>query len=109
VQGTTPQLTASDFARKPGGRAARNLRKKRAAHPVGGVNVEKILTPEERADKDKLVASLQHRLLQSTLETDQQEALREFLDSKTKMNDADIRRHPAGDVHAGISSNMRRL
>jgi hypothetical protein len=29
---------------------------------MGGVDVEKILTPEERADKDKLVAALEHRL-----------------------------------------------
>ena len=34
---------------------------------MGGVNVEKILTPEERANKDTIVASLQHRLLQTTL------------------------------------------
>ena len=58
---------------------------------IGGVNVEKILTPEERADKDQLVASLQHRLLQSTLSNEQEQALREFLDSRPKMTDADIR------------------
>ncbi len=54
------------------------------------MNVEKILTPDERADKDLLVASLEHRLLQSDLHGDQEKALRDFLDSKTKLNDADI-------------------
>jgi hypothetical protein len=37
-----------------------------------------------------LVAAIQHRLLQTTLKGDQEQALREFLDSKEKLNDADI-------------------
>ncbi|MGC9943571.1 MAG: hypothetical protein ABSE48_17225, partial [Verrucomicrobiota bacterium] len=49
-----------------------------------------ILTPDERADKDTIVASLQHRLFQTTLHENQQEALQQFLDSKTKMSDTDI-------------------
>ena len=57
---------------------------------MGGVDVEKILTPEERADKATLVASLERRLLQSPLKGEQEEALREFLDSKEKLNNADI-------------------
>jgi hypothetical protein len=58
---------------------------------MGGVNLEKILTPDERDSKDTLVASLQHRLLQSTLKGDQEQALREFLDAKTQLTDPDIR------------------
>ncbi len=54
------------------------------------MDVEKILTPEERADKRLLVAALEHRLLQSTLSNDQEQALRDFLDSKTTLTDADI-------------------
>jgi len=46
---------------------------------MGGVNLDKILTPEERANKDDLVASLQHRLLQTTLNGDQEKALNDFL------------------------------
>jgi hypothetical protein len=57
---------------------------------IGGVNVEKILTPEERMDKDKVVASIQRRLLQSTLSDEQENTLREFLDSRTQLTDADI-------------------
>lgn len=57
---------------------------------IGGVDVAKILTPTERADKDQVVASIEHRLLQSDLTDDQEAALREFLDSRTQLTDADI-------------------
>ena len=90
VEGTLPQLGAADFARKPGGGGGEKAMKVLQRVRMGGVNLEKILTPEERASKDTLVASLQHRLLQSTLKGDQEQALREFLDSKEKLSDADI-------------------
>jgi uncharacterized protein (DUF1800 family) len=90
VQGTFPQLAAGDFARKPGGAGGEQIEKIAQRVHIGGVKVEKILTPDERADKDLLVASLEHRLLQSDLHGDQEKALRDFLDSKTKLNDADI-------------------
>jgi uncharacterized protein (DUF1800 family) len=90
VQGTFPQLTAADFARKPGGPGGDRVEKIAQRIHIGGVNVEKILTPEERTNKDLLVASLEHRLLQSDLHGNQEKALRDFLDSKTELNDADI-------------------
>jgi uncharacterized protein (DUF1800 family) len=90
VMGTAQQLTASDFALKQGGAGGQKLAKLAQRIQVGGVKVEKILTPEERADKDSIVASLQHRLFQTVLDTSQQEALREFLDSKQQLSDADI-------------------
>jgi uncharacterized protein (DUF1800 family) len=89
VRGTIPPLGAGDFAGKGGAngqKAEHMLQRVR----MGGVNVEKILTPEERADKDTLVAALEHRLLQSALHGDQEKALRDFLDSKETLNDADI-------------------
>jgi len=58
---------------------------------VGGVDVEKILTPDERTDKNRLVAALQHRLLQSALKNDQAKALADFLSARDELNDADIR------------------
>jgi len=58
---------------------------------VGGVNLEKILTPDERANKDRLVAALQHRLLQSALKDDQAKALGDFLSTRGQLSDADIR------------------
>ena len=91
VQGTTQQLSASDFARKPGGPGGVVQEKAAERVHIGGVDVGEILTPEERADKAQLVASLQHRLLQSTLSNDQDKALRDFLDSRPTLNDADIR------------------
>jgi uncharacterized protein (DUF1800 family) len=90
VQGTFPQLAAADFARKPGGPGGDRVEQIAQRIHIGGVNVKKILTPDERADKDLLVASLEHRLLQSDLHGDQEKALRDFLDSKTKLDDADI-------------------
>ena len=90
VTGTTQQLSAADFARKQGGGGGQKLAKLAQRIHIGGVDVEKILTPEQRADKDSIVASLQHRLFQTTLTNDQQDALREFLDSKNQLNDADI-------------------
>ena len=75
---------------------------------VGGVDVDKILSPDERADKDRLVAALQHRLLQSALKGDQAQALARLSECAGQ-----IERcrhpcgHPSGDVHAGISSDMK--
>ena len=57
---------------------------------IGGVDVEKILSPDERADKDRLVAALEHRLLQSTLKDEQEQALARFSRCRSKLNDADI-------------------
>jgi uncharacterized protein (DUF1800 family) len=58
---------------------------------IGGVDINKILTPDERTDKDRLAAALQHRLLQSALKGDQARALSGFLDARGRLNDADIR------------------
>ncbi|HUA68167.1 MAG TPA: DUF1800 domain-containing protein [Candidatus Saccharimonadales bacterium] len=58
---------------------------------VGGVAVDKILSPDERGNKDRLVAALQHRLLQSALKGDQAKALDDFLSARDKLNEADIR------------------
>jgi uncharacterized protein (DUF1800 family) len=91
VEGTLPPLGAADFARKQGGNSGKKAARQLQQIHLGGVDLEKILTPEERADKDTLVAAIQHRLLQSTLKGDQEQALREFLDSKEKLEDADIR------------------
>lgn len=55
------------------------------------VDVEKILTTEERSDKNKLVAALERRLLQGKLRGKQEQTLREFLDSQTTLDDAAIR------------------
>jgi uncharacterized protein (DUF1800 family) len=54
------------------------------------VDAEKILTAEERSDKNKLVAALEKRLLQAKLTGKQEETLRGFLDSQTALDNATI-------------------
>jgi uncharacterized protein (DUF1800 family) len=90
VEGTLPQLGANDFAKKPGGQGGMKLEKAMQRVRMGGVKLDKILTSDERADKDAIVASLQKRLFQTSLKKEQQAALHDFLEAKTKMSDADI-------------------
>lgn len=54
------------------------------------VRLEKLLTAEERADKDKLLAALERRLLQARFSPKQEKTLREFLDSQEQLNGAVI-------------------
>ena len=90
VEGQLPPLQANDFAKKPGGAGGERAMKMMQRIRMGGVDVEKILTPEQRADKDLLVTALEKRLLQSSFTGKQEKALYEFLDSKTKLENADI-------------------
>lgn len=90
VQGTMQQLSAQDFAQRPNGQGGERLKKLAERIHVGGVDITKILTPEERADKELLVNALEHRLLQSTLSDDQEKGLRDFLDTKTVLSDGDV-------------------
>ena len=62
----------------------RNLR-------AGGVDVDKILTEQERSDKEMLITALEKRLLQANLSHKQEQALRDYLDPKTELDDNDIR------------------
>ncbi len=89
VSGTVPPLTAGDFGGKGAGNGQKAMKALQRLR-VGGVSVEKILTPEERDSNQNIIASLQNRLFQTNLKKDQQQDLQEFLDSKTKMSDADI-------------------
>ena len=90
VEGSVPPLAAGDLAKKPGGGGGERAMKVLQRARLGGVNVEKILTADERDDNESIIASLQHRLFQTTLKPDQQQTLAEFLDAKTKMSNADI-------------------
>jgi hypothetical protein len=89
VEGTMPPLTAGDFGGKGAGKGQKAMKALQRLH-VGGVNLDKILTPEERDNNQTIIASLENRLFQTNLKKDQQQDLQEFLDSKTKMSDADI-------------------
>ncbi|HZV33180.1 MAG TPA: DUF1800 domain-containing protein [Verrucomicrobiae bacterium] len=54
------------------------------------VDVQKILSPEQRSDKDKLLAALEKRLLQDKLRPKQEQALRDYLDGQSSMDDTVI-------------------
>ena len=54
------------------------------------LDVKKLFTPEERNNKTALVAALEKRLLQSKLKPRQEQALREYLDSQTELEDHDV-------------------
>jgi len=57
---------------------------------VGGVNVDKILTEEQRSNKEMLISALEKRLLQGNLTTRQEQTLREYLNGKTSLDESDI-------------------
>lgn len=94
VSGTLQPLAGADFSPKGNGKKKANAEKRfqRMADRIriGGVDVAKILTPDERASKDLVVASIQHRLLQSDLSDSQENALRDFLESRAQLTNADI-------------------
>jgi uncharacterized protein (DUF1800 family) len=89
VEGQLPALTAGDFGGKGAGNGQKAMKALQRLR-LGGVNVEKILSPEERADKTTIVAALEKRLFQASLNSAQEQTLREFLDAKTKLSNADI-------------------
>jgi uncharacterized protein (DUF1800 family) len=96
VSGSFAPLQGADFSLRGNGqnkknpKAGQRLEKLAQRIHIGGVNVDKLLTPEQRQDKDAIVAAVEHRLLQSDLSSDQETALRGFLDSRTQLTDGDI-------------------
>jgi hypothetical protein len=73
------------------GQQAQRVQNRLSKMRLGGVNVEKILTEEERSDKAALLAALEKRLLQSKLKDKQRDALREYLNSKGELDESEIR------------------
>jgi len=90
VQGTLQQMSAADFSKKPGGAGGQRFEKMAQRVHIGGVDVEKITTPVQRADKKLLVPALEHRLLQTAMSSQQKKALDDFLDSRKTLSNADI-------------------
>jgi uncharacterized protein (DUF1800 family) len=88
VQGDMNMLRTTLAGVFPGSLAASNMAQNRRPNfRLEQVDVERILTPEERADKNKLVAALERRLLQSKLSAKQEQTLREYLASQTQLDD----------------------
>jgi uncharacterized protein (DUF1800 family) len=69
---------------RPAGRRLQDLR-------VGGVDVEKLFTAQERSDKDLLVAALERRLLQSKLKPSREKVLRDYLAKEGELDRQVIR------------------
>ena len=57
---------------------------------AGSVDAKKILPENERLNKETLIASLERRLIQDKLKPKQREALRDYLDSKTELDDSAV-------------------
>ncbi|MGH8023287.1 MAG: DUF1800 domain-containing protein [Limisphaerales bacterium] len=94
VTGTLQPLADADFSPKGNGKrrphGEKRLQRIADRVRVGGVDLDKILTPAERASKEMVVASIQHRLLQTDLTDNQENALRDFLDSREQLTKTDI-------------------
>jgi uncharacterized protein (DUF1800 family) len=63
----------------------------RAARFMHVVDVDKVVTESDRADKAKLVAALEKRFLQSKMTEKQRSVLQEFLDSRGSLDHNDVR------------------
>jgi uncharacterized protein (DUF1800 family) len=93
LTGSIDSMSAQDFAVGNGGQGGemvKHFAERATRFRVGGVNAAKIVPPADRTDKDKLVAALEHRLLQTRLKPDKEKALRDFLAPKQQLTDADI-------------------
>jgi uncharacterized protein (DUF1800 family) len=63
----------------------------RMADHLHAVDVNKVVTEQERNDKAKLIASLEKRFIQAKLTDKQRKGLEEFLESRGTLNDNDVR------------------
>jgi uncharacterized protein (DUF1800 family) len=89
AQGDLSVVASMADARNPN--QVRQIQNRMRGMRAGGVNLEKILTEEERSNKEALLLALELRLLQSRLKGKQEKALHEYLDSKGLLDAEDIR------------------
>ena len=61
------------------------------AQRMHAVDINKIVTPEERRKKETLIAALEKRFLQAKLKDKQRKVLIEYLDSRGELDDQDVR------------------
>jgi len=89
VQGDTSAMGGATFVNNPNVNMMVERRLRNA--PVGRVEVERLFTAKERSDKEALISALERRLLQGKLKPKQEKALRDFLDSKSELDDDSVR------------------
>lgn len=87
VQGD-PSMLAGAFPNNPN--INRPAARRFGAARIGAVDPQKLFSSDERSDKDKLLAALERRLLQSKLKPKQEKVLRDYLESKNDLADDDI-------------------
>lgn len=91
VQGDTTSLAGMNFGPPNNPNAMNRMVQNRLRDfRLPRVDVNRILTATERADKAALVAALEKRLLHSELKPKQKAALREYLDAQGALDDGDI-------------------
>lgn len=89
VQGDATMVAGANSV--PNANVERMINNRLSRERPRAVDVEKILTPQQRKDKAALIAALEHRLLQSQLKEKQKSAVREYLDSQGELDAEDIR------------------
>ncbi len=62
-----------------------------AGGPYGPAEVAKLFNPEERSDRDALVAAMEKRFLQAPLKASQRETITEYLAKQETLGDSEIR------------------
>src|SRR5262249_1176158 len=88
VQGDTSMVAAGNFANNP--TINREVERRMRNARVGGADVKKLFSEQVRSDKESLVPALEQRFLQAKLKPKQEQVLREYLDSKSELNDTAI-------------------
>jgi uncharacterized protein (DUF1800 family) len=88
INGDMSGAAAALFANIPN--ANKMMERRLQNMPAGKVNPSKLFTEKERTDKEKLLASLERRLLQDKLKPQQEGTLRDYLEPKKELDDAVI-------------------
>ncbi|MCW5556049.1 MAG: DUF1800 domain-containing protein [Verrucomicrobiae bacterium] len=88
VQGDLSMVAGAVRGNNPN--MARRAANRLQDNPRSRVDVERILTVEQRTDKAALIAALEKRLLQSALKPRQAQALRDYLDDRGELDESDI-------------------
>ena len=91
LRGLIPGGPTGAPAGGPGGAAGGAMAERLANARLRSVNPARILTPAERADKARLVAALEQRLLQSRLRPKQEAVLQDYLSGVDKLTDDVVR------------------
>lgn len=91
IDGSFPSLTAADLSAKAGGQGGKALLKTAQRLRMGGVDLNKILSPEDRATTQTIVSSLALRLFQKEMSPPQEGELYTFLHTQKKLDDTAIK------------------